>query len=90
MEGFYEYLNTLPQPLSREEQNTLLRRFYATRDDEARDLIISHNLRLALDCVRHFACYNYDLEDLMQEATIELAHVLDNKFNINRGVDSRT
>lgn len=90
MEGFYNYINNLPKPLDKEEQQKLLVEFYETYDEDIREKLLAHNLQLAADCVMKYADQGYDLEDLMQEATIELAHVLDNKFNIRRGLNFST
>jgi len=90
MEDFYEYIKKLPEPLSKDKQHELLEIYYDTYDEDVRDELILHNLRLAVSCVLKYSMNAYDLDDLMQEATLELMHVLDNKYDISRGVEFST
>jgi len=84
--GFYDYLATLPKALDKEEQQNLVKEFYETRDEKIRDKIISHNLRLVAACVLRTIGRVSDIDDYMQMGTIELMNVLDNKYDITKGV----
>ena len=84
--GIDDYIKSLPMPLSKEEQQSLLSIFYSTRKDDVRELLITHNLRLAAHCVMKYQGSYNDLDELMSIATIELINVIDNKFDISRGV----
>jgi len=87
-ESFEKYTQTLPERLSDEEQESLLKIYCATKNEEARELLIVHNLRLAEAVVRNFEGKG-DLDDFMQIATIELMRVLDN-YDITKGVKFAT
>lgn len=88
--GIHDYIKTLPMPLSKEEQQALLNIFYSTRKDDVRELLITHNLRLVASCVMKYQGTHNDLEDLMTIGTIELINVIDNKFDITKGVSFST
>lgn len=88
--GIEDYIDSLPMALSNEEQNSLLRLFYATRREDIRQLLIEHNLRLVASCVMRYKNVYEDLDDLMTIGTLELINVIDNKFDINRGVTLST
>jgi RNA polymerase sporulation-specific sigma factor len=75
----------LPRALTDKEQENLLREYYATRDEGARQLLISHNLRLCAYYANKYAKSIEQYEDLMSVATIELINVIDKKFDITRG-----
>ena len=44
--GFFDDLERYDEALSDEQQDSLLRRYYATGDMSARDILIKHNMRL--------------------------------------------
>lgn len=88
--GLYDYINSLPEFLGKEEQKKLLNLFYATRDPKIRDILITHNLRLVAKCVLNYKNYDVDLEDLMTIGTLELINVLDKKFDISKGYEFST
>jgi len=90
MDAFNEYIETLPIALSADEQNKLLEVFYATRNPVVREKLISHNLRLVANCVIKYRRSIEDSDDLMQIGTLELMNVLDNKFDVSRGVKFST
>lgn len=90
MSSLSEYIKSLPMPLSKEEQQSLLNIFYSTRKDDIRELLITHNLRLVASCVMKYQGTRNDLEDLMTIGTIELMHILDNKFDITKGISFST
>ena len=88
MSGFVNYVNNMPEPLSREEQNVLLRNYCVTKNEEVREVLITHNLRLVAKVVLEFAG-KWDLDDLMQIGTIEFMRVLD-KYDISKGIEFST
>lgn len=97
---FNDFLNKLPKPLEKEEQNKL---FFQL--DEARKLgkvedyisirekLINHNLRFCFYIVcKNFKCvnhYNYNFEDLMSDAIVGLANAIDN-FDLSKGFEFST
>lgn len=62
----------LPQPLSREEEQELLRRLPQDADGSVRSLLIEHNLRLVVFIARKFESSGVGLEDLISIGTIGL------------------
>lgn len=87
--GFYDYYNSLPKTLDQDEQDVLIRSYKSTGDEEARELLIKHNLRLAAHCVRKTVNKSLDLDDYMQIATIELMKALD-RYDISKGTKFST
>ena len=63
--------DTLPSPLSREEEGTLIARL-EQGDDQARNLLIEHNLRLVAYIARRFENTGINIEDLISIGTIGL------------------
>ncbi len=63
--------DTLPQPLSREEEARLLERL-VQGDQEARQTLIEHNLRLVVYIARRFENTGIHIEDLISIGTIGL------------------
>ena len=72
-EGVF-YINgpqTLPPPLSKEEENELLQRL-SEKDPEARKTLIERNLRLVVYIARKFESSAVGIEDLISIGTIGL------------------
>ena len=63
--------DTLPAPLKRQEEQELVERL-AGGDNEARDLLIEHNLRLVVYIARRFENTGINIEDLISIGTIGL------------------
>ncbi|GAA0354535.1 RNA polymerase sporulation-specific sigma factor [Bacillus horti] len=63
--------NAFPQPLSEAEEEKVLARF-KDGDEEARNLLIEHNLRLVAHIVKKFENTGEDTEDLISIGTIGL------------------
>ncbi len=63
--------DTLPQPLTAEEEDAALQRATAG-DTAARDLLITHNLRLVVYIARKFENSGVGIEDLISIGTIGL------------------
>ncbi len=62
----------LPQPLSREEEERLLRQLPEDRDGSVRAILIERNLRLVVFIARKFESSGVGLEDLISIGTIGL------------------
>lgn len=63
--------DTLPAPLKREEESALINRL-GEGDEEARNLLIEHNLRLVAYIARRFENTGIHIEDLISIGTIGL------------------
>lgn len=63
--------NAFPQPLSEEEEKKYLKRM-EEGDEEARNVLIEHNLRLVAHIVKKFENTGEDTEDLISIGTIGL------------------
>lgn len=63
--------DTLPPPLSREEETALIQRL-ENGDSSARNLLIEHNLRLVVYIARKFENTGINIEDLISIGTIGL------------------
>lgn len=71
--GIY-YINgpeTLPAPLSRDEEEQVFRRL-EEKDPEARQILITHNLRLVVYIAKKFESTGIGIEDLVSIGTIGL------------------
>lgn len=68
--------NAFPQPLSASDEQKYLKRM-AEGDDEARNLLIEHNLRLVAHIVKKFENTGEDAEDLISIGTIGLIKAIE-------------
>lgn len=68
--------NAFPQPLSPNEEKIYLKRM-AEGDEEARNLLIEHNLRLVAHIVKKFENTGEDPEDLISIGTIGLIKAIE-------------
>ena len=87
--GIY-YINgpeTLPAPLSREEENEVILRLES--DDGARQLLIEHNLRLVVYIAQRFENTGTGLEDLISIGTIGLVKAI-NTFRADKNIKLAT
>ena len=90
MSSLESYINTLPGPLSKKEQTELFNRFAKTKDPQIRDLLITHNLRLATNVIlKDFSRTKFEAEDLVQIANIALVRAVD-KFDLQKEVEFST
>ena len=84
------YINgpeTLPPPLSREEENEIILRL---EDDEgARQVLIEHNLRLVVYIAKRFENTGTGLEDLISIGTIGLVKAI-NTFRADKNIKLAT
>lgn len=84
------YINgpeTLPPPLSAEEENDILMRF--DTDRSLADILISHNLRLVVFIAKKFDGCGTGLEDLISIGTIGLIKAI-NTYKTDRGIKLAT
>ena len=72
--------DTLPPPLSAEEEQQAVRAFMGG-SKKARDLLIEHNLRLVVYIARKFESAGINVEDLISIGTIGLIKAV-NTFKI--------
>lgn len=68
--------NAFPQPLSPQEEEKYLQQM-AEGDEEARNLLIEHNLRLVAHIVKKFENTGEDVEDLISIGTIGLIKAIE-------------
>lgn len=80
--------DTLPSPLSAEEEAAVLRRI-EQGDESARELLIVHNLRLVVYIARKFENSGVGIEDLISIGTIGLIKAV-NTFCPSRGIKLAT
>ena len=79
---------SFPCALSQKEETELLDR-YRNGDDEARKLLIEHNLRLVAHVVKKYYDTNFDSDDLISIGTIGLIKAI-SSFNENKGTKLAT
>jgi RNA polymerase sporulation-specific sigma factor len=85
------YINgsqTLPPPLTREEEENAFKRLMA-KDESARDYIIVHNLRLVVYIAKKFESTGIGVEDLISIGTIGLIKAV-NTFSPEKNIKLAT
>jgi len=80
--------DTLPAPLSREEEEVIFRKL-EENDEEAKQELIVHNLRLVVYIARKFESSGVGVEDLISIGTIGLIKAV-NTFCPSRGIKLAT
>lgn len=75
--------DTLPAPLSREEEGALIARL-EQGDDQARNLLIEHNLRLVAHVIKKYYASREDQDDLISIGTFGLIKAI-SSFNPEKG-----
>ena len=76
-------MKTFPKPLSAQEEREYLRRC-KEGDLEAREVLISRNLRLVAHVVKKYQQSGYETDDLLSVGTIGLIKAV-NTFNAEKG-----
>ena len=87
--GFF-YINgsdVLPAPLSREEESEMIERL--GEDEEARQILIEHNLRLVVYIAKRFENTGAGIEDLVSIGTIGLIKAI-NTFQADKNIKLAT
>ena len=79
---------SFPRALTQKEETELLDR-YRNGDDEARKLLIEHNLRLVAHVVKKYYDTNFDSDDLISIGTIGLIKAI-SSFNEKKGTKLAT
>jgi len=69
--GFLQQGNAFPKPLERNEESDLIQRM-AEGDLQARERLITHNLRLCAHIARKYTVPGYDQNDLISIGTVGL------------------
>jgi len=87
---FISYItnNAFPQPLTEEDETKYLGLF-RNGDDEARNILIKHNLRLVAHITKKFDGTNEDTDDLISIGTIGLIKGI-NTFDPDKGTKLAT
>ncbi len=81
--------DTLPPPLTREEEVTLMRRVNDLGDEGARSTLIERNLRLVVYIARKFENTGIGIEDLISIGTIGLIKAV-NSFDPDKNIKLAT
>lgn len=63
---------SFPRPLSPEEEEYYLKKFIEEKDENARNILIEHNLRLVAHIVKKYSNTGKDVDDLISIGTIGL------------------
>ncbi|MBQ2723752.1 MAG: RNA polymerase sporulation sigma factor SigE [Clostridia bacterium] len=85
----YIYGNeALPQPLSTQEEIDLLQKFHQG-DQDAKSLLVEHNLRLVVYLAKKFENTKVDMEDLVSVGTIGLIKAI-NSFKTDKQIKLAT
>ena len=79
--------DTLPPPLDREEEATLLEKLGT--EDSARQILIEHNLRLVVYIAKRFDNTGINIEDLISIGTIGLIKAI-NTFRLDKNIKLAT
>jgi len=87
---FVSYIknNAFPQPLSEEDEAKHLRLF-AQGDENSRNVLVEHNLRLVAHIVKKFENTGEDSEDLISIGTIGLIKAIES-FSVDKGTKLAT
>lgn len=80
--------NTFPQPLNEADEEMYVKKFLAG-DNDARDVLIRHNLRLVAHIAKKFDSPQTDADDLISIGTIGLIKGI-NTFNPDKGAKLAT
>lgn len=90
-DGFIHYMTgteSLPEPLSAEEEQQKLQ-LLKDGDDEVKNLLIEHNLRLVVYIARKFDNTGVELDDLISVGTIGLIKAI-NSFDADKKIKLAT
>lgn len=81
-------VDTLPPPLTAEEEQKMLKRLME-HDDEAKNILIEHNLRLVVYIARKFENTGINVEDLISIGTIGLIKAI-NTYKLDKKIKLAT
>lgn len=88
MLSYVSSLNSFPRPLSKKDEETLLEA-YKNGDNDAKNKLIEHNLRLVAHIAKKYVAQGKDTDDLISIGTIGLIKGI-NSFNIKKGAKLST
>ena len=80
--------NSFPHPLSQEKETYYLKKFKEEGDDEARNILIKHNLRLVVFISKKYVNYP-DSDELISIGTLGLIKAI-NSYNPDKGTQLAT
>lgn len=86
--SYVSSLNSFPKPLTHKEEQQLLQK-YADGDDNAKNLLIEHNLRLVAHIAKKYAACGKDTDDLISVGTIGLIKGI-GSFDVKKGAKLST
>jgi RNA polymerase sporulation-specific sigma factor len=87
--GYIQSGNLFPEPLSSDEEKEYLDKMINDGDEEARNILIEHNLRLVAHIAKKYNNTNIDQDDLISIGTIGLIKGI-NSFNTNKNIKLAT
>ena len=86
----YEHISSLPQALTKEEEQKWITLYDQERDEKAREKLITHNLRLVGYLItRYFPNTNIEFEELFSIGTVGLVKAVDS-YVADKGVQLNT
>jgi len=84
MVSYVSQPGTFPKPLSQEEEDEMVRR-WEEGDEEARNILIEHNMRLVAHVVKKYQSSGMDADDLISIGTIGLIKAV-NTYNSEKKI----
>lgn len=82
--GYLSNLNSFPKPLSKKEEEELIKKF-KNGDEEAKNVLIERNLRLVAYVAKKYYQCQKEYEDLISIGTIGLIKAINN-FDYDKGI----
>lgn len=86
--GYIANINSFPKVLSAKEEEELLAR-YKNGDEQAKNALIEHNLRLVAHIAKKYAAGTHDNDDMISIGTIGLIKGI-NSYNFDKGTKLST
>lgn len=87
-DGLRLYLDSLKEPLNKEEKEKVYK-MLLNNEDEARKILVERNLRLVIPIAKKYVHYGIDYLDLIQAGNIGLMKAAE-KFDVNVGAEFST
>ena len=79
----------LPEPLTKEEEEKLVKEFEETKDDDVRNILVERNLRLVVYIAKKFENSGVGIEDLISIGTVGLIKGI-NTFKLDKNIKLAT
>lgn len=80
---------SLPEPLSIDDESSLVKDFQENNDLSAKSKLIEHNLRLVMYIAKRFENNNLDMQDLISVGSIGLIKAVDS-YNLDKNIKLAT